>query len=167
MENKKLNSSRQNYNSKTLTISKAIHLALVTNVPHVIIDQLNKIEKDFIWNREHPEIRHSTLCNTYENGGLKSVHIPNKLTSLQCSWIKRLYDITTHCWKIIPAFSIKNKLGKNVIFHSTLSIDPNKIKEFRTYYQDIFIKWENIFRLFCPYLHLLLHNVYGIINILK
>ena len=28
---------------KTLAISKVIHLALVTNVPHVIIDQLNKI----------------------------------------------------------------------------------------------------------------------------
>ena len=35
---------------KSLAISKAIHLALVTNVPQVIIDQLNKIQKDFIWN---------------------------------------------------------------------------------------------------------------------
>ena len=92
---------------KTLAISKVIHLALVTNVPQVIIDQLNKIQKDFIWNRKYPKIKHSTLCNTHENGGLKSVHIPNKLTSLQCSWIKRLYDTTTHCWKQIPASLIK------------------------------------------------------------
>ena len=35
---------------KTLAISKVIHLALVTNVPQNIIDQLNKIQKDFIWN---------------------------------------------------------------------------------------------------------------------
>ena len=35
---------------KTLAISTVIHLALVTNVPHVIIDQLNKIQNDFIWN---------------------------------------------------------------------------------------------------------------------
>ena len=66
---------------KTLAISKVIHLALVTNVPQVIIDQLNKIQKDFIWNRKYPKIKHSTLCNTHKNGGLKSVHIPNKLTS--------------------------------------------------------------------------------------
>ena len=85
---------------KTLAISKVIHLALVTNIPQVIIDQLNKIQKDFNWNRKHPKIRHSTLCNNHENGGLKSVHIPNKLISLQCSRIKRLYDTTTHCWKI-------------------------------------------------------------------
>ena len=125
---------------KTLAISKVIHLALVTNVPQAIIDQLNKIQKDFIWNRKHPKIRHSTLCNTHENGGLKSVHIPNKLTSLQCSWIKRLYDTTTHCWKIIPDFFVGKKLGKSFIFHSNLSIIPNKIKEFPTYYQNILIK---------------------------
>ena len=89
---------------KTLAISKVIHLALVTNVPQVIIDQLNKIQKDFIWNRKYPQIKYYTICNTHENGGLKSVHISNKLTSLQYSRIKRLYDTTTHCWKIIPAF---------------------------------------------------------------
>ena len=33
---------------KTLAISKVIHLALVTNIPQVIIDQLNKIQKHFI-----------------------------------------------------------------------------------------------------------------------
>ena len=35
---------------KTVAISKVVHLALVTNVPHVVIDQLNKIQRDFIWN---------------------------------------------------------------------------------------------------------------------
>ena len=34
-------------------------------------------------------MKHSTLCNEYKNGGLKSVDIASKLTSLQCSWIKR------------------------------------------------------------------------------
>ena len=34
---------------KTLAVSKVL-LALVINVAHVIIDQLNKIQKDFIWN---------------------------------------------------------------------------------------------------------------------
>ena len=70
---------------KTLAISKAIQFALVANVQYVIIDQLSKIQKDFIWNRKHCKIRRSTFCNTYENGGLKSVDIPNKITSLQRS----------------------------------------------------------------------------------
>ena len=56
---------------KTLAISKVIHLALVANVLHVIIDQSDKIQNNFIWNQKHPKIRPSTLCNTDENGGLK------------------------------------------------------------------------------------------------
>ena len=82
---------------KALAISKVIDLALLANTPQVTIDQSNKIQKDFIWNRKQPKIRHSTLCNTHENGGFKSVHIPNKLISLQCSWIKQLDDTNTHC----------------------------------------------------------------------
>ena len=125
---------------KTLSISKVIHPALVTKAPHVIIDQLNKIQKDVIWNRMHPKIRHYTLWNINENGGLKSVDIPNNFTGLHCSWIRRLYDSTTHCWRIIPAFFIKKKLRRNFIFHSNLCTNPNKIKELPINYQDIFIK---------------------------
>ena len=34
--------------SKTLAISKIIHLSLVTNVPMEVIKELNKIQKKFI-----------------------------------------------------------------------------------------------------------------------
>ena len=73
---------------ENLAISKVIHLALVTNVSQVVIDQLNKIQKDFIWKQKHPKLKLSTVCNTHENGALKNIHIPNKLASLQGSWIK-------------------------------------------------------------------------------
>ena len=45
----------------------------------------------------------------------------------------------------MPTFLIMKKVGKNFIFHSNLSINPNKIKESPTYYQDIFIIWEKRF----------------------
>ena len=35
---------------KTLLISKIMYLFLVTNVPSEIINELNKIQKEFIWN---------------------------------------------------------------------------------------------------------------------
>ena len=35
---------------KTLAKSKIVHLSLVTNVPMQIINELNKIQKEFIWN---------------------------------------------------------------------------------------------------------------------
>ena len=58
---------------------------------------------------------------------------------------KESMQYTAHCWKIISAFFIKKNYKKNFIFHSNLSINLIKIKEFPTYYQDIFIKWEKHF----------------------
>ena len=56
---------------KTLAISKIIHLSLVTNFPTQIINEINKIQKEFIWNGSNPKVKHSNLCNKYENGDLK------------------------------------------------------------------------------------------------
>ena len=37
---------------KTLAFSKIIHLPLVTSVPSSTIDLLNKIQKDFLWDKQ-------------------------------------------------------------------------------------------------------------------
>ena len=66
---------------KTLAISKIVHLALVTTFPPDILNHLKKIQKDFLWYQKYPKIKHSTLRNTYENGGLKNVDIEYKIIS--------------------------------------------------------------------------------------
>ena len=126
---------------KTLAISKIIHLSLVANVPMQVIKELNKIQKEFIWNGSNPKIKHSTLFNKYENGALKNVDILSKVISLQCSWVKRLYDNSSHPWKIIPSYLINTYLGKNFKFHSNLCIPANKTKHFPIYYKQIFKRW--------------------------
>ena len=98
---------------KSLAISKIVHLALVKDVASTTIAQLEKMQKQFIWRNENPKLKHTTLCNEYEQEGLKNVDIFFKITSLQCSWVKRLYDDSFHVWKVIPLFLIKNHLGKN------------------------------------------------------
>ena len=101
---------------KTLAISKIVHLALVKTIPNSIIKELNKIQKEFTWETCNPKIKHDTLCKNYENGGLKNVDIMYKVVSLQCSWIKRLYDNSWHHWKVIPLHMIIQKLGKKFFF---------------------------------------------------
>ena len=107
---------------KTLAISNIVHLALVKDVPYSTIAQLEKIQKQFIWKNGNPILKHTTLCNKYEQGGLKHVDTFFKTTSLQCSWVKRLHDDSFHAWKVIPLFLIENHLGKNFVFHSNLTI---------------------------------------------
>ena len=40
--------------------------------------------------------KHCTLCNGYEMGGMKNVDLRSKITSLQCSWVKRLFKDDFH-----------------------------------------------------------------------
>ena len=81
---------------KAVAISKIIHLASETVLPSSKITQLNKIHKEFIWNHKRPKIIVKSLINNFDKVGLKDVDIPSKTVSLQCSWVKRLFDKNFH-----------------------------------------------------------------------
>ena len=126
---------------KSLAISKVVHLLLITKLHNNTIDLMYKIQKNFIWQGKKAKIKHSTLCNGYENGGLKNVDLRNKITSIQCSWVKRLFEDDFHDWKVIPLFLIGKHLGKNFKFHNNIDLSKDILSKFPSFYQDIFIKW--------------------------
>ena len=74
----------------------------------------------YIWKNRNPKLKHTTLCNEYEQGGLKNLDIFSKITSLKCS-----------------LFLIKNHLGRNFVFHSNLSVKQNVAKKSPKFYQEI------------------------------
>ena len=115
--------------SKALAISKIVHLALIINIPTLTMKELKKIQKEFISKNKSPKKKHTTLCNNYDNGGLKNFDISSKIISLQCSWIKKRYDKTTHGWIVILLHLIKTNLGINFKFHSNLDISVQKLKK--------------------------------------
>ena len=94
-----------------------------------------------IWKNKNPKIKHITLCNSYDNGGLNNIHISSKIITLQCSWIKKLYDKTTPSGKVIPLHLIKTNLEINFKFHSNLDISVQKLKNFPNYCKTIFKNW--------------------------
>ena len=105
---------------KTLAISKMIHLALVNVIPISTILKLNEIRK-----HGKPKIKHCTLCTDYEIVDLKNVGITFKIIILHFSWVKQLYDIRKHDWKLISLHIMTQKLGKQFLFNS------NKCKKIR------------------------------------
>ena len=90
-----------------MPISKLIHLALVTEIPTSAISLLTKIKMGFIWKGKDPKIKNSTLRNDYEYDGLKHVDIFSKVASLQCSWMKRLFNNNFHQRKLIPLILVR------------------------------------------------------------
>ena len=111
---------------KSLALSRITHLALVKTIPPSIIDQLNNTQKNFSWNQLNPKIKKSTINNDYQNGGLKNVNIAAKISSLESSWIRKLFDENFHDWKIIPLNIIHKSLGKKFVFHSNLKVNKKR-----------------------------------------
>ena len=95
-----------------------------------------KIQKNFIWQGKKAKIKHSTLCIGYEKGGIKNVDLRNKITSMQCSWIKRLFKDDFHHSKAISLFLIGKHLGKNFKFHNSIIINNNLLSKFSSFYQN-------------------------------
>ena len=129
---------------KTLALSKITFLAQVLVILNQIIDALQQTQNNFLWNSASPKVKHEAICKDFQYGGLIYVDIKSKLISLQCSWVKKLYDESFHEWKIIPLTIIKNTFGECFIFHSKLdfSVSVNSLLEF---YINIFHSWKNIF----------------------
>ena len=130
---------------KTLAISKIVYLAFLTVIPNSLIEELQRIQKTFIWHSSRPKISHKTLCNNFENGGLKHVDISSKIISLQCSWLRKLCDENFHEWKIIPSHLINKYFGKSFKFHSCLSFDRKLLIKFPKFYKNILFQWSSSF----------------------
>ena len=64
---------------KTLAFSKIIFISYLSYVPNSIIEKLEKIKKEFIWNGKRPKVKHSALLGDYEEGGLKDIDIKAKI----------------------------------------------------------------------------------------
>ena len=127
---------------KTLAVSKIVFQSMITPVPRHIVNELKRTQKAFLWKSSSPKIKHETLCNDYKGGGLKTIDILNRVISLQCSLIRRLYDNLFHEWKLIPLLLTKNSFGSFFKFHSNLFFKRNKIKFFPSFYQEIFLYWK-------------------------
>ena len=62
---------------KTL-ISKIIFVSYLKTVPSDVIHTLQNIHKTFVRDGKRPKIKHSTLRNDYQDGGLKDIDIESK-----------------------------------------------------------------------------------------
>ena len=76
---------------------------------------------------------------------MKNVDVKSKIISLQCSWVKKLYDGNNHDWKSIPLHYMNKYFGKKNYFHSNLSFNLALVDSFPEFYKQIFINWSNYF----------------------
>ena len=150
---------------KSLVVLKFVHLALIKSVPILTIERLNIVKKNFIWQGKKTKIEQCTLCNSNENGDLKDVDIFYKIISLQCSWIRRIFDNNFYDWKVIALFLIKKKFEENFKFHSNVYIPKCSLNNFPCFYKETVTRWKKLFPFLLAYLQQLLLSFFGSINV--
>ena len=126
---------------KTLAFSQIIPISFLSSTPNIIIDKIEELQKDFIWNGKTPKIKHSTLISDYSDGGLKDVDIKSKFKSLKLGWLRRLFSVDFHPWKNIPLKMIEQSFGQNIFFPNTKISPPVNIPMF---YKDIISYWSEL-----------------------
>ena len=129
------------------------------------MNELEKIQKAFLWKNSSPKIKYETLCNDYKGGGLKNIDISSKSISLQCSRIRRLYDNSSHEWNLIPLFLIKKSFGSSFKFHSTYFSREIKLNFFHLSIRKSFYTGKNILPESQKYHLAFCLNIYGTMKI--
>ena len=129
---------------KTLAISKIVYVSSICSIPKCILDELNKMHKEFIWDNKKAKIKHSTLIGNYSDGGLRDIDIDIKIKALQLSWLKRFYDSNFHPWKSIPSYIFGKISACDSLFFPNLML--NKVSDIKIpkFYQDILSFWSDI-----------------------
>ena len=112
-----------------------------------VVDQLNVMQRRFIWNNKKPKIKHSTLIADYSKGGYKDIDIKTKLTALKVAWVTRLLEDNFHPWKIIPTILFTTLSGINNVFHRNFKASKqcrSKVSRLPKFCQALFQLWSEV-----------------------
>ena len=81
-----------------LAISPFIYLAQVEYVPAKVIEEINSIILQFLWDNKPAKVAKDVIISRIENGGLKMVDFERKVKALQICWVKRMLTESHSGW---------------------------------------------------------------------
>ena len=119
---------------KSLVLPEITHLPLTKIILNSIMDQLNKKEKNFIWNGFNPKIKNSTIKNYCKNSGLKNVDIAPKISSLQRTLDEKIIWWNFSWLENTPLWTINESLGKKFVFLSNSQVNKKLTEIFLQLY---------------------------------
>jgi hypothetical protein len=82
----------------------------------------------FIWSKSAEK----PLIASYNDGGLKMMHIPSMIKGLKIAWVKRLLDVKNKGnWKCFYKKELAT-FGGNLLWYCNLNPSDNSLKILRT-----------------------------------
>ena len=104
-----------------LCFSKISYLGSFLDVPKHILQKIDKVFFQFLWNGKTEMIKRSTLLLNIQLGGIGLFHLENKLKSFRLSHVKQILFGNHSKYKALSTYWIGYSLGNfNQIFRSNL-----------------------------------------------
>ena len=115
-----------------ITILKSLvmpHINIVASILHIdknVVDDIDKLILDFLWNKGHPLMAKDTLIQPMDLGSLKMVSVLDVFKTPKIMCIKRLTNSINAKWKTLSFYlmGIKKELLFNHLYFSTVESYP-------------------------------------------
>ena len=123
---------------KSLVMPHINILASILRIDKNVVDDIDKLMLDFLWNKGHPLIAKDTLIQPIDLGGLKMVSVFDAFKTTKIMWIKRLTNSINAKWKTLSYYmmDIKKELLFNKLYFSTVESYPKS-----NFYRDLLQVW--------------------------
>lgn len=131
---------------KTLMISIFNHLFIALPNPNqTVINYINNILYDFLWNKKPSKIKSSVITKQYCEGGLKMINVNAFIGALKLTWIRRL--LVSDCkWQ----YFIKSDIDIEKLVTSNTKYIERTIKNVQNkFWEDVLQSFINMNRLIC------------------
>ena len=122
-------------------LAKLIYSTSLLPIPKHLIDSINKIIFDFIWDGKTPKIKRKTIIAEKKYGGLKMIDFEIMERSLKIAWVKRIIDNKDVAWKVIPNYATCQYGGLQFLVKYDYNIKSLNLEYLPEFYHKVLSYW--------------------------
>ena len=127
----------------SLVISLIVYPATVLETPNSILEDINKLLFNFLWDGKRPKIASKVIENNVEYGGLKMPNIFLKVKAWQMSWLLRAVKKPNSGWLLIIN-DILSKIKLQDLIYCDIGANEPVLLRLPVFYQTILLSWQEL-----------------------
>ena len=127
---------------KALGLAKLIYSTSLLTISKPLIDRINKIIFNFIWDGKTPKIKKKTIIAEIKHGGLKMIDFEIMERSLKIAWIKRFIENSDAAWKAIPNHAVSQLGGLDFLIKCDYDLKLLNLDQLPEFYRTILCYWQ-------------------------
>ena len=127
---------------KALGLAKLIYSTSLLTISKPLIDHVNKIIFNFIWDGKTPKIKNKTIIAEIKHGGLKMIDFEIMERSLTIAWVERFMEKSDASWKAIQDHAVSQLGGLDFLVKCDYDLNLLDLDQLPDFYRTILDYWQ-------------------------